>query len=727
GFQREIDGARHRLLTVQSSLAEMSEENTGLRRELESERIKTIAGSRRLEDAVQRQDNALVEVRRDSAQLREERDRLAQDSAILRIKLRQSKKREATRRLFHALSQVAQGSLARALRALAVAAMVDVHSRMEGRQQEEHASEVASLETDLHRAETRNRDALRRVDRLLESRETVASFAVQAYRRRQQGTIFASAVAEKYRSRLAIAQRWCFWGWARVTHSGCAAVARRARRVEVEKEIIGVREMLSAAVEKIRGAEAERNQHGARAQALGEKSRQQTAELEVARAALNATQSMASSVRNRFGRLGALRLQKTLEQNRRFRLARALAALVHVGDGFPSGTIQPPGKCNSASLDREKDVTTTSAKSTEAAREVMEETAGAQPEPEVPRRRSGCKTSQLSDGTPTPIVSSSVQHDSSPIDSGAKRVERVVDTRDVGEDTANLALPIAMRGGTAHNKQPRTNLPSVVEIDDSLEGDERDGDGLNSGVAKNSDTNVPLVTTFGDHSAVHRHQRDAGSKQGTPFHELDPVVGGFPFPARTRTPPSTTTPNLTTTRNAEVDDIAHVSHHNGGSGDAAIVTTPGSGRASGWSAIPGLPRAILALRAAVGQELYAVGERLLRCVEADHREVHGRRYHAIPITRAEREQFHVCLEDASHGSMRRVVLAFLKVQESYRAIAVERDHGDGVKARGGGGDRFPSARGKRKDTWDTGERQHELSSLTTGPLSSPAEKARAAR
>lgn len=75
GLQRDVDKARHRLLTVQGSLAEASEENAGLRRELEGERIKTAAGSRRLADAVERQENALAGVRLDSAQLREQRDR----------------------------------------------------------------------------------------------------------------------------------------------------------------------------------------------------------------------------------------------------------------------------------------------------------------------------------------------------------------------------------------------------------------------------------------------------------------------------------------------------------------------------------------------------------------------------------------------------------------------------------------------------------------------------
>lgn len=75
GLQQDVDNARHRLLTVQGSLAEVSEENAGLKRELEGERVKTAAGSRRLADAVERQDNALAKIRLDSAQLREQRDR----------------------------------------------------------------------------------------------------------------------------------------------------------------------------------------------------------------------------------------------------------------------------------------------------------------------------------------------------------------------------------------------------------------------------------------------------------------------------------------------------------------------------------------------------------------------------------------------------------------------------------------------------------------------------
>lgn len=133
-------------------------------------------------------------------------------------------------------------------------------------QQEEHASEVASLETDLHGAETRCRDARHRIDLLRDSRAIVAELAVTAYRRRRRGiTIAAGAAREEDEtgdSAPALVQRWCFWGWARVTRCGSAAMARKERRAEAEKELPGVREMLSAAVERARGAEAERDRHG---------------------------------------------------------------------------------------------------------------------------------------------------------------------------------------------------------------------------------------------------------------------------------------------------------------------------------------------------------------------------------------------------------------------------------------------------------------------------------
>lgn len=59
----------------------------------------------------------------------------------------------------------------------------------------------------------------------------------------------------------ALVVRWCFWGWARVAQGGYAAVAKKARRVEAEKELTGARELLLAADENARRAEAEHKQH----------------------------------------------------------------------------------------------------------------------------------------------------------------------------------------------------------------------------------------------------------------------------------------------------------------------------------------------------------------------------------------------------------------------------------------------------------------------------------
>lgn len=129
------------------------------------------------------------------------------------------------------------------------------------RQQQEHASEVESLEEDVHGALARFSDARRRLDRLRDSRESVAELAILAYRRRREATMVAAAAAEGDEKGGGV-QRWCFWSWARVARDGSAAAERRARRVEAEKELPGVKEMLSAAVERARGAEAERDRHG---------------------------------------------------------------------------------------------------------------------------------------------------------------------------------------------------------------------------------------------------------------------------------------------------------------------------------------------------------------------------------------------------------------------------------------------------------------------------------
>lgn len=113
----------------------------------------------------------------------------------------------------------------------------------------------------MHGALARFSEARRRLDRVRYSREIVAELAVSAYRRRRQATMIAAAAANGDDTRGGV-QRWCFWSWARVAREGSAAVARRARRAEAEEELPGVKEMLSAAVERARGAEAERDRHG---------------------------------------------------------------------------------------------------------------------------------------------------------------------------------------------------------------------------------------------------------------------------------------------------------------------------------------------------------------------------------------------------------------------------------------------------------------------------------
>lgn len=156
---------------------------------------------------------------------------------------------------------------------------------------------------------------------------------------------------------------------------------------------------------------------------------------------------------------------------------------------------------------------------------------------------------------------------------------------------------------------------------------------------------------------------------------------------------------------------------------------------------PDLPRLMLSLRTAVGEELYAIGERLLRCVEADHREIHGKPYHPIALTGAERDQFRACLEDSTCRRLRGGVLAFLRAQESYRALAVERDRPEkhtvqacndgggwaGAGGRGGLRRTANTSKGKTRGARQVDKRDCGISSLTTGPLSSPAEKAMAAR
>lgn len=164
---------------------------------------------------------------------------------------------------------------------------------------------------------------------------------------------------------------------------------------------------------------------------------------------------------------------------------------------------------------------------------------------------------------------------------------------------------------------------------------------------------------------------------------------------------------------------------------------------------PDSSRLILAMRMALGEELYDVGERLMRCIEADHREMYSRPYQPIHLTDAEREQFRACLVDASRGRLRDGVVTFLRAQDFDRAVAEKRGRADTKTTYSCNGDRVQrkgQSRGQGRDAYERGcarrmatlrgkgerlrnpkERQYDLSSLTTGPMACPAEKAAAAR
>lgn len=142
-------------------------------------------------------------------------------------------------------------------------------------------------------------------------------------------------------------------------------------------------------------------------------------------------------------------------------------------------------------------------------------------------------------------------------------------------------------------------------------------------------------------------------------------------------------------------------------------------------------RIILALQTTIGEELYAVGERLMRCVEADHMEIHGKVYRPLPLTNAERAQFRACLEDTIRGPLGRTVLLYLETQESSRAVAIEKDRAMRTARRGGNDDnrgtRILTSSSAASACMDLDMDQDEISGLRTGPLSSPGQKTQAAR
>lgn len=137
-----------------------------------------------------------------------------------------------------------------------------------------------------------------------------------------------------------------------------------------------------------------------------------------------------------------------------------------------------------------------------------------------------------------------------------------------------------------------------------------------------------------------------------------------------------------------------------------------------------IPRLMLSLRTVVAEEVYAAGERLLRCVEADHGELHGKPYHPIPLTDAERALFRACLDDstAHGGSLTQHVLAYLRIQDSSRAVATEN-----YLARIRRGDSEAAGRKEKRKGGLANRGCYYKSCLRTGQSSSAAQKARAAR
>ena len=418
------------------------------------------------------------------------------------------------------------------------------------------------------------------------------------------------------------------------------------------------------------------------------------------RAALKATQSVALSVQNRYARLGAERLHRTLARNLTDHVASAFRSWVDAGS-----------------------------------------------RPEVARTNVSRSTVARADGVDTPRAKSGAAN--------APPANVISETREAATNTLDDAAEEAEGGRRA----PTTPTPSAP----SNAGAEQNGrhETTETGaIAENDGASAPVVSLSGNRSGSHQRSNPwsvqaigAATPVTAPREKAenrdrdrgrDHVVGGFPFPVTTSSPADFIAPGAAASRPAAV--TPRDTHARAASSDVSAPVPVAVARPDGSSGGPAAnqdpSRVMLALREAVGDELYAVGERLLRCVEADHREIQGRAYRPIPVTGAERGQFHAFLQGATGGALRRAVLRFLRVQESYRAVAVESDRecaehsregmcvGHGLGGGGGGGGAGGGVRGTRrksKHTHCVEERRHELSSLTTGPLSSPAEKARAAR
>ena len=414
-------------------------------------------------------------------------------------------------------------------------------------------------------------------------------------------------------------------------------------------------------------------------------------------------------MQNRCARLGAERLHKTLEQNLRSRVASAFLSWVNAG--LKPGVAQTQHASRSPALARAEDFGTPRGPKTGGVADGPPPTVVSETREAATNTPAVAEEGESAEGAPTPPPPPSVPSD--------------VDVREDGREDATPET-----GGNAENDSPVLSAP--------LPGGR---------VGLNQQSHNPWSDRAVGASTASITER----REKVDNRDRDHVGGGFPFPVISSSPACVTTPSAVAASHrpapgtAEDGNNAIFCNSTGGEAPGPFARLDGSG---GPSANPDAPRVMLALRAAVGNELYGVGERLLRCVEADHREIQGKAYRPIPVTGAEREQFHACLRDATRGPLRRAVLRFLRVQESYRAVAVEREregaecsregrrvgHGLGVGGVGVGGDgvgvgggSVRDTRRRSKDTRRVKEHRYDVSSLATGPLSSPAEKARAAR
>ena len=435
-------------------------------------------------------------------------------------------------------------------------------------------------------------------------------------------------------------------------------------------------------------------------------------ELEDTLAALDAARSMASASKNRVTFLGTERVNAVLERNRRNRVALAFARWVDTRRTFE----RPPAKCASPGILSGRRVSSTTPMQPET--DAAEANSSIMPSFDGPEVVSASSKDDVS----APIVVSETQGVISP---------------DVGEGD-----PIETSATQVCNAKAQSPAPSVKgSVTDEQETNFDVGTQTPASSRRSSSRSGLCATTPSLAGEV------AAEWTGEEIDEEEHFKNGTPQRGASVSLRSGERSFLSTkvSRDSEragngVVDRNSSSSNNSSSSSASVCS----------SDVPDLPRLMLHLRTAVGEELYAVGERLLRCVEADHREIHGRPYHPVSLTDAERDQFRACLEDAVRGSLRLAVVAFLQAQDSYRAMAVERERekqagwvrkesggrgGRGRRSNGGGEswstDASVACRGVRNAQQvtekDDRERNMDVSSLVTGPSSTPAEKARAAR